>query len=112
MAQAPTEKPAGSDRHAAAEDREARQAASIGAQVILDYNEDAAVAARGGAAATMDENVAIRDKHLLSLGLDPLSPSGPPVPGRAKAAAKEPAPPDPALKVPAKATRASSLAAG
>jgi hypothetical protein len=53
-------------------------AGSIGAQIILDYNSPGSLGARGGAAATMEENVAAYDGHMVALGLDPLAPSGPP----------------------------------
>jgi hypothetical protein len=92
------------------EQREAMAAATIGAQVILDYNGDGSIGARGGAGATIEENTAARDAHLIALGLDPNAPSGPPtgVPWEPPAAlAAREAPP-----VPAKATRISSLAAG
>ena len=92
------------------EQRDAMAAATIGAQVILDYNGDGSIGARGGAGATIEENTAARDAHLISLGLDPNAPSGPPtgVPWEPPAAlAAREAPP-----VPAKATRISSLAAG
>ena len=49
--------------------------ASYGAQVILDYEGDAALAARGGAAGTITENTIIRDADLVELGHDPKSPS-------------------------------------
>ena len=49
--------------------------ASYGAQVILDYDGDAALAARGGAAGTITENTIIRDADLVELGHDPKSPS-------------------------------------
>src|SRR5262245_64300585 len=63
---------------AAAALKEARAAASIGAQIILDFNEDGSKGARGGAGSTIEENTAARDAHLVSVGLDPNSPSGPP----------------------------------
>ena len=48
--------------------------ASYGAQVILDYDGDAALAARGGAAGTItDEYHIIRDADLVELGHDPKS---------------------------------------
>jgi hypothetical protein len=94
----------------AAEQKEAIGAASIGAQVILDYNSDAGKGARGGAGATMEENLAARDANLLAVGLDPVAPSGPPL-GSAEALRKsragEALPPASAT-----ATRMSSLAAG
>ena len=43
------------------ERRESMRIASYGAQVILDYDGDAALAARGGAAGTITENTIIRD---------------------------------------------------
>jgi hypothetical protein len=80
------------DEQAAAE---ARAAASIGAQIILDFNEDGSIGARGGAAADINGNTAVRDAHLVALGLDPVNPSGPPAPGQLPSG---------------KATRVSSLA--
>lgn len=109
VAPAPRDKAA--DDKAAKEQREASQAASIGAQVILDFNEDASVGARGGAAGTIEENTAIRDAHLLEMGLDPVACSGPPSEERAKKL-KEPPKAEPAAKPVPKATRASSLAVG
>ena len=93
----------------AAEQKEAAGAASIGAQVILDYNSDAGKGARGGIG-TMAENIAARDANLIAVGLDPVAPSGPPL-GSAEALRKsragEALPPASAT-----ATRMSSLAAG
>ena len=43
------------------ERRENMRIASYGAQVILDYDGDAALAARGGAAGSITENTIIRD---------------------------------------------------
>ena len=91
------------------EQREALAASSIGAQVILDYNGDGSLGARGGAGGTIEENTMIRDAHLISVGLDPNAPSGPPT--------GEPWEP-PAIVTQADkarsghATRMSSLAAG
>lgn len=59
------------------EDRDRMAAASIGAQVILDFNKPAALGARGGAGGTIEENTMIRDGYLAELGFDPQSPSGP-----------------------------------
>ena len=109
VAPAPRDKAA--DDKAAKELREQMQAASIGAQVILDFNEDGSVGARGGAAGTIEENTAIRDACLLGLGLDPVACSGPPSEERAKKL-KEPPKAEPAAKPVPKATRASSLAVG
>jgi hypothetical protein len=93
----------------AAEQKEAAAAASIGAQIILDYNSDASKGARGGIG-TMEENIAARDTNLLAVGLDPVAPSGPPL-GSAEALRKsragEALPPASGT-----ATRMSSLAAG
>lgn len=96
--------------------KEAQAAASIGAQVILDFNEAGSIGARGGAGATIEENTAARDAHLVALGLDPAAPSGPPpsppvLAAMRAAAAKAP---EPQFLPPAsgKATRVSSLAAG
>ena len=91
------------------EQRAAMAAATIGAQVILDYNGDGSIGARGGAGGTIEENTAARDAHLIGLGLDPNAPSGPPT-----GVPWEPAPPPDARHVApsAPATRMSSLAAG
>jgi hypothetical protein len=88
--------------------KDAQAAGSIGAQVILDFNGDGSLGARGGISALMNENVAARDAHLISLGLDPVAPSGPPMPGTPVAAAEPPPAP---VRSPT-ATRVSSLAAG
>jgi hypothetical protein len=104
-AAAPTVDPA-----AAAALREAQAASSIGAQVILDFNGDGSLGARGGVGATIEENTMIRDAHLIAVGLDPTNPSGPPT--------GEPwVPPAPVTagvrhSVSGHATRMSSLAAG
>jgi hypothetical protein len=97
----------------AAEQKEAAGAASIGAQIILDYNSDAGKGARGGIG-TMAENIAARDADLVAVGLDPVAPSGPPL-GSAEALRKK----QEAMAAPrylpptsSKATRMSSLAAG
>ena len=93
------------------EEQAQRAAGSIGAQVILDYNGDGSLGARGGISGEMAENVTARDAHLISIGLNPEAPSGPPTG----------APWEPPVQVarqatgPAatgKATRVSSLAAG
>ena len=47
------------------EEKAARFAASIGAQVVLDPRSDVAAAARGAAGRTMTENVQARDQALL-----------------------------------------------
>jgi hypothetical protein len=70
--------PPKADPKAEAAAKEAQAAGSIGAQVILDFNGDGSLGARGGASAIMGENVAARDAHLVALGLDPVAPSGPP----------------------------------
>jgi hypothetical protein len=91
------------------EQRQAMAAATIGAQIILDYNGDGSIGARGGAGGTIEENTMARDAHLIGLGLDPNAPSGPPtgVPW------EPPPPPDARHVAPAApATRMSSLAAG
>ena len=49
--------------------------ASYGAQVILDYDGDIALAARGGAASSITKDTIIRDADLVELGHDPKSPS-------------------------------------
>jgi len=99
----------------AAEQREAAGAASIGAQIILDYNSDAGKGARGGIGGTMTENQQARDAYLVSVGLDPVAPSGPPL-GSAEAlqAQREAMAPRPQFvpSTSSKATRMSSLAAG
>ena len=126
MAQEPHPQPTPAPRPAAAAPKpdpkaeqaakDAMAAASIGAQIILDYNAPAGIAARGGAADTVEENTMIRDRHLVALGLDPRDCSGPPPSPEmiaakrkreeeaAKAAAEGPLQPP-------HATRASSLAA-
>jgi len=92
------------------EQRELMASSSIGAQIILDYNGDGSLGARGGAGATIEENTMIRDAHLIAVGLDPNAPSGPPT--------GEPwVPPEPVTagarhSVSGHATRMSSLAAG
>ena len=60
------------------EQRELMASNSIGAQIILDYNGDGSLGARGGAGGTIEENTMIRDAHLIAVGLDPTNPSGPP----------------------------------
>jgi hypothetical protein len=107
---------------AAAEQREMRAAGSIGAQVILDFNGDGSLGARGGLHATLEENTAGRDAHLIALGLDPWAPSGPPPPmevRKARAAAADAVAKADAQVAAAHATpgsgaasRVSSLAAG
>lgn len=98
----------------AAEAKEAAGAASIGAQIILDYNEDGSKGARGGAGTTMAENVAARDAHLVSVGLDPVAPSGPPLGSAEALRKKQEAMAAPRFLPPTSstATRMSSLAAG
>jgi len=66
------------DPQVAAALKEAMAAASIGAQVILDYNEKGSLGARGGAGADIVENTMARDEYLVELGLDPVATSGPP----------------------------------
>ena len=86
-------------------------ASSIGAQIILDYNSDAALGARGGRGGTIEENTMARDADLIAVGLDPQAPSGPPTgqpwepPVQVTRQATGPA-------ASGKATRMSSLAAG
>jgi len=90
--------------------RELMAASSIGAQIILDYNGDGSLGARGGAGGTIEENTMIRDAHLIAVGLDPTNPSGPPTgepwvpPAPVTAAGRH--------SVSGHATRMSSLAAG
>jgi hypothetical protein len=84
---------------------------SIGAQIILDYNSDAALGARGGRGGTIEENTMARDADLIAVGLDPNAPSGPPTgqpwepPVQVTRQATGPA-------ATGNATRMSSLAAG
>ena len=90
------------------EQRELMASNSIGAQIILDYNGDGSLGARGGAGGTIEENTMIRDAHLIAVGLDPTNPSGPPT--------GEPwVPPEPPAStrhsISGHATRMSSLAA-
>ena len=86
-------------------------ASSIGAQIILDYNSDAALGARGGKGGTIEENTMARDADLIAVGLDPQAPSGPPTgqpwepPVQVTRQAAGPA-------ASGRATRMSSLAAG
>ena len=93
------------------EEQAQRAAGSIGAQVILDYNGDGSLGARGGISGEMAENVTARDAHLISIGLNPEAPSGPPTgtpwepPVQVARQATGPA-------ATGKATRVSSLAAG
>jgi hypothetical protein len=68
---------AAADKQAAAA-RETQAFGSIGAQVILDFNGDGSLGARGGHSATIEENTAARDAHYIALGLNPASVSGPP----------------------------------
>jgi len=75
------------DPKAAAELKEAQAAASIGAQIILDFNDDTSKGARGGAGGTVEENTMARDAGLVGLGLDPVNCSGPP-PSQAQLAAR------------------------
>src|SRR5215467_10149242 len=110
----PPAAPAKSEKELAAE-KQAFAAASIGGQVILDFNGDASLGARGGAAGDMVSNVLARDAALAAMGFDPAAPSGPPPSkemmeakkkadeAKAKAAEDGPA-------APGKATKASSLA--
>ena len=92
-----------------AERKEQMAVSSLGAQIILDYNSEAALGARGGAGGTIEENQMVRDEGLAAVGLDPQSPSGPP-----SMAPLEP-PPEVVRSTPpisSKATRMTSLAAG
>jgi hypothetical protein len=98
------------DPKLAAEQKESQAVSSIGAQIILDYNSEAGLGARGGAAGTIEENQMIRDVALVAVGLDPQSPSGPP-----SMAPLEPPPERARSNAPpisSKATRMTSLAAG
>ena len=93
-----------------AEQRDLMASNSIGAQIILDYNADGSLGARGGAGGTIEENTMIRDAHLIAVGLDPNNPSGPPTgvpwvpPGTEGSGVQH--------SVSGHATRMSSLAAG
>ena len=103
------------DEKAEQEERDRMAASSIGAQVILDFNAPAGIAARGGAAGSIEGNTIIRDKHLVSLGLDPVDCSGP-LPTPEQIAAKREREAFLAKQAAGvfgspKATRASSLAA-
>jgi len=117
---APKARAAAPDPRAEAQQKEAMAASSIGAQIILDYNEDGSIGARGGAGGSIVENTMARDAHLVAMGLDPVAPSGPPPsPAALKArrereerAAKEAADPQYMPAPDGKATRMSSLAAG
>ena len=100
-----------------AEQKEAMAASSIGAQIILDYNSQAGLGARGGAAGTIEENTMLRDQNLVELGLDPVAPSGPPLTGEALAAKRKREEEEAARAaeprhVSGQATKHSSLAAG
>jgi hypothetical protein len=97
------------DPKAAAEAKEAQAASSIGAQIILDYNSEASLGARGGMAATIEENTMARDASLVAVGLDPVSPSGPP---SGQPLEPEPPPTTRHQTISGQATRMSSLAAG
>jgi hypothetical protein len=83
-------------------------AASIGAQVVLDFNEDGSLGARGGAAGTIEGNMIARDTWLGEMGLDPVDCSGPPRPRMQDEMVQRETPPLPD----ARATKVSSLAAG
>jgi hypothetical protein len=92
-----------------AEQRELMAGASIGAQIILDYNGDGSIGARGGAGTSIEENTMIRDAHLVAVGLDPMAPSGPPT---GEPWVPPAPPPSTRHSVSGHATRMSSLAAG
>jgi|SRR5215469_11187803 len=106
------------DPKVAAAEKAARAAASIGAQVILAFDGDGSLGARGGAGATVAENAMARDAFLTGLGLDPVAPSGPPPSPeqikakQADAEAKEKAAASGADVPLPKPTRVSSLAMG
>lgn|SRR5262249_54004560 len=98
--------------------KEAQAAGSIGAQIILDFNDDTSKGARGGAGASIEENTLARDAGLVGLGLDPVNCSGPP-PSQEQMAAKKAAADAQASASPTfypppsgHATKTSSLAAG
>ncbi|HEY2419017.1 MAG TPA: hypothetical protein VGH84_13930, partial [Steroidobacteraceae bacterium] len=67
--------PAAAPAANAAADAEARKKATVGAQVVLDPASDAAMAAKGGMAPDIIGNTDARDKALIAMGLDPVSPS-------------------------------------
>lgn len=69
------------DPEAEQRERDARFRNSRGAQVILDPESDASLAARGGAGGTIVENTFARDKHLLDQNLDPRDPDASHLPG-------------------------------
>ena len=54
---------------------EEARAKTRGAQVVLDPDSPAAIAAKGGAGRTILENMEVRDAALIEEGLDPKSPS-------------------------------------
>lgn len=54
---------------------------SRGAQVVLDPNSEASLAARGGAGGTIVENTIARDKHLLENDCNPRDPDASHLPG-------------------------------
>jgi hypothetical protein len=105
--------PLSAESKAAAEKQQAElragwAAASIGAQVVLDFNEDGSLGARGGADGTIEGNTIARDTWLGEMGLDPVDCSGPPRPRMQDEMVQREAPPMPD----ARATKVSSLAAG
>ena len=57
------------------EDAAARRLATRGAQVVLEPDSDAAIAAKGGAGTTIEENTAAHQAALAEMGLDPVNPS-------------------------------------
>jgi hypothetical protein len=59
-----------------AEQQQARAAASIGGQVILDPESEAAKAARGGVYRDQVRNTQHRDEDLVRQGLDPVDTTG------------------------------------
>jgi hypothetical protein len=54
---------------------EEMRAKTQGAQVVLPPDSPAAIAAKGGAGTTINENTAARDAALIEEGLDPNAPS-------------------------------------
>jgi len=74
-APAPAPKPDPKAAAAAKADADARKAASRGAQVVLDPEGDAAVAARGGAASSLEENQAAWSSAMAAEGFDPADPN-------------------------------------
>lgn len=58
------------------QDAAARRLGTRGAQVVLDPESEAAMAAKGGVAPHIEGNTLARDEALLAMGLVPAAPSG------------------------------------